>query len=247
MSQAEAMVPAASPAEKIEYYPPPVVLLDAVYYPESDGKPMAETDTHRDIMVYLIEALRDFFRDDPQVYVAGNLFVYYEEGDPTQVVAPDVFVVKGVPRQKRRTYKVWEEGKGPDVVIEVSSRKTRREDLGPKKGTYEMMGVQEYYLFDPLGEYLETPLVSYRLTEEGYRPLKEEWPVSEVLGLTLRVEEGELRLYDPTTGEKLLTPLEAHEAHRREAKARRQAEARTEAAEAELARLRAELDHLRDE
>lgn len=52
------------------------------------------------------------------------------------------------------------------MVIEVSSRKTRREDLGPKKGTYEMMGVQEYYLFDPLGEYLETPLVGYRLTEE---------------------------------------------------------------------------------
>lgn len=98
------------------------------------------------------------------------MFVYYEEGDPTQVVAPDVFVVKGVPRQKRRTYKVWEEGKGPDVVIEVSSRKTRREDLGPKKGTYEMMGVQEYYLFDPLGEYLETPLVGYRLTEECQLP-----------------------------------------------------------------------------
>ena len=240
MSQAEAVATAAPPAEKIEYYPPPVVLLKAVYYPESDGEPMAETDTHRDVMVYLIEALQDFFRDDPQVYVAGNLFVYYQEGDPAQVVAPDVFVVKGVPRRKRRTYKVWEEGKGPDVVIEVSSRKTRREDLGPKKGTYEMMGVQEYYLFDPLGEYLETPLVGYRLTDEGYRPLKQEPLVSEVLGLALQVEEGELRLYDPATGEKLLTPLEAQEA-------RRQAEARAEAAEAELARLHAELDHLRGE
>jgi len=79
------------------------------------------------------------------------LFVYYEEGDPTQVVAPDVFVVKGVPRQKRRTYKVWEEGKGPDVVIEVSSRKTRREDLGPKKGTYEMMGVKSTTFSTPWG------------------------------------------------------------------------------------------------
>ena len=240
MSQAEAVATVAPPAEKIEYYPPPVVLLKAVYYPESDGKPIAETDTHRDVMVYLIEALQDFFRDDPQVYVAGNLFVYYEEGDPAQVVAPDVFVVKGVPRRKRRTYKVWEEGKGPDVVIEVSSRKTQREDLGPKKGTYEMMGVQEYFLFDPLGEYLETPLVGYRLTDEGYRPLKQEPLVSEVLGLALRVEEGALRLYDPATGEKLVPPLEAQEA-------RRQAEARAEAAEAELARLRAELHHLRGE
>ena len=81
---------------------PTVVLRPLIYYPESDGEPMAETDTHRKQMVYLIEALDDYFRDDPQVYVAGNLLLYYEEGDPRQVVAPDVFVVKGVPPLARR-------------------------------------------------------------------------------------------------------------------------------------------------
>ncbi|HID64173.1 MAG TPA: hypothetical protein EYP49_15750 [Anaerolineae bacterium] len=59
---------------------PPIVLRPPIYYPESDGKPMAETDTHINTLIYLREALRDYFRDDPQVYVAGNLFLYYEEG-----------------------------------------------------------------------------------------------------------------------------------------------------------------------
>jgi len=228
---------------------PTIVLQPLIDYPESDGKPMAETDVHINTLIYLREALRDHFRDDPQVYVAGNLFLYYEEGDPHQVVAPDVFVVKGVPKGDRRTYKLWEEGeKGPRVVIEVTSRKTRKEDLGPKKGTYEMLGVREYFLFDPLGEYLAPPLVGYWLEEGGYRRVVGERLVSEELGLELRVEEGRLWLYDLKTGEKLLSPLEA-QAARREAEARaRAAEARAEqeaaarrVAEEELARLRAQM------
>lgn len=204
-----------------------------IYYPESDGKPMAETDTHINQLIYLREALNDYFRDDPNVYVAGNLFVYYEEGDPSQVVAPDVFVVKGVPKRDRRIYQVWKEDKAPDVVFELTSRATRREDMGPKKGIYEMLGVEEYFIFDPLREYLEPPLVGFRLTDWGYRRIEEEPLVSRVLGLELRVEGEMLRLVDPQTGEKLLTPLEAQEARRQ--------------AEAEVERLRAELAHLRGE
>jgi Uma2 family endonuclease len=226
---------------------PPVVLRPPIYYPESDGEPMAETDTHRKQMVYLIEALDDYFRDDPQVYVAGNLFLYYEEGDIRQVVAPDVFVVKGVPKGNRRTYKLWEEGdKGPQVVFEVTSRRTRKEDLGPKKGTYEMLGVQEYFLFDPLGEYLEPSLVGYWLKEGGYQREAGERLVSEVLGLELRVEEEHLWLYDLETGEKLLSPLEAQAARREaEVRAQQEATARREAEE-ELARLRAEMARRHD-
>ena len=100
-----------------------------VRYPESDGKPMAETDIHADLLIYLREALKDYFRDDPNVYVAGNLFVYYEEGNPEAVVAPDVFVVKGVPKRRRRIYQVWVEGKAPDVVFELTSESTRWEDV----------------------------------------------------------------------------------------------------------------------
>ncbi|MDY7076079.1 MAG: hypothetical protein SXV54_04050 [Chloroflexota bacterium] len=73
---------------------------------------MAETDTHRKQMMYLLDALEDHFRNDPNVYVAGNLFLYYEEGDPTEVVAPDVFVVKGVPKRDRRIYQVVEREQG---------------------------------------------------------------------------------------------------------------------------------------
>jgi len=191
---------------------------------------MAETDTHRRQMTYLLDALADHFRDDPNVYVAGNLFLYYQEGDPTRVVAPDVFVVKGVPRHDRRIYQLWEEEKGPDVVFELTSRSTRQDDLGAKKGIYEMLGVEEYFIFDPLGEYLEPRLVGFRLAEWGYRRMAEEPMVSQVLGLELRVEGEVLRLVDPATGEKLLTSLEAQEV-------RRQAEAEVERLQAELARL----------
>lgn len=228
------------PAVEIVYLPPV-----QVEYPESDGQPVGETDTHITLLLYLLGTLRDYFREDPNVYVAGNLFVYYVEGDPTQVVCPDVFVVKGVPRGERRVYKVWEEGKGPDVVFELTSKKTRYQDLGVKKGLYEALGVQEYFIFDPLGEYLRPPLMAFRLTPEGYRQVREEPLVSQVLGLRLEVEGNFLRLVDLRTGERLLTPQEAYEARRRaEERAAEEAEARRRA-EAELERLRAELERLR--
>lgn len=231
---------AVEPQVEVVYLP-----STPVEYPESDGKPMGETDTHINLLIYLREALADYFRDDPNIYVAGNLFVYYVEGDPSQVVCPDVFVVKGVPKGERRIFQVWKEGKGPDVVFELTSRKTHYEDLGAKKGVYELLGVQEYFIFDPLGEYLRPPLMAFRMTDEGYRQVKEEPMVSQVLGLQLRVEGNFLRLVDPRTGEPLLTPLEAQEARRQaERRAAEEAEARRRAEE-ELERLRAELARLK--
>lgn len=209
---------------------PRVVFRPPVIYPYSDGEPMAETDTHINQLIYLREALSDYYRDDPNVYVAGNLFVYYQEGDPTRVVAPDVFVVKGVPKRDRRTFQVWREGKGPDVVFELTSRSTRRDDLGLKKGVYEVLGAKEYFIFDPLGEYLDPRLVGFRLAEWGYHRIEEDPLVSRVLGLELWPEGEMLRLVDPETGAKLLTPLEAQAALRQ--------------AEAEVQRLQAEIDRL---
>ena len=205
-----------------------------VDYPETDGKPMAETDVHIDALLYLREALKDYFRDAPQVYVAGNMLLYYEEGNPTACVAPDVFVVQGVAKRERRTYKLWEEGQPPAVVFEITSRGSRLEDLGTKRVVYAMLGVREYFLYDPLGEYLRPPLQGYRLQEGEYQrllPGGEGELVSQVLGVELRVEAGRLRVIDPATGERLLTPAEAQAARR--------------AAEAELERLRAELARLR--
>jgi Uma2 family endonuclease len=202
---------------------------------------MGETDVHIDAMIYLREALRDYFRDDPQMYVAGNMLLYYEEGNPAACVAPDVFVVQGVAKKERRTYRLWEEGQAPIVVFEITSRGSRLEDLGTKRAIYAMLGVQEYFLYDPLGEYLRPSLQGYRLQEGEYQrmlPGDEGRLPSQALSLDLRLEDGRLRVFNPTTGERLLTPAEALVARRIEASARR-------AAEAELERLRAEVERLR--
>jgi Uma2 family endonuclease len=221
-----------------------------LHYPESNGKPMGETDLHIDALIYLREALRDFFRDDSQVYVAGNMFLYYEEGNPAACLAPDVFVVQGVIKQERRTYKPWEEGQPPAVVFEISSRGTRLEDLGSTRVVYAMLGVREYFLYDPLGEYLQPPLQGYELQQGEYQRMSagvEGNLTSQVLGLELWLEAGRLRVVNPATGERLLTPAEAQAAWRAEATARHVEAAARQAAEAELKRLRAELARLRGE
>jgi Uma2 family endonuclease len=202
----------------------------AIRYPETDGKPMGETDIHIAQIIDLLFALTRYFREDPQVYVAADLLLYYVEGDPKEFVVPDVFVVRGVPKGERRIYKLWEEGRAPDVVFEITSASTRREDLGTKRVLYADLGVKEYFVFDPTGEDLRPPLRAFRLSGSEYQPLKE--PVfSEVLGLKLQIVDKHLRLFDPRTGKRLLTPAEA--------------DAAREAAEAEVERLRAELEKLK--
>ncbi|MCZ6679286.1 MAG: Uma2 family endonuclease, partial [Candidatus Poribacteria bacterium] len=114
-------------------------------YPESDGKPMAETDIHRKLMNDVIEMLENHFRARRDVYVSGNLLLYYEKGNPKKSVAPDVFVVFGIEKKQRRTYLQWAEGKGPDVVLEISSKSTAQHDLTGKKDLYaQVLGVKEY-------------------------------------------------------------------------------------------------------
>jgi Uma2 family endonuclease len=171
-----------------------------ITYPERDGKPMGETDVHRREIINAIETLSDYFRNDPQVYVAGDLMLYYEEGNPKAVVVSDVFVVRGVEKRKRRIYKLWEEGKPPQVVIEVTSRSSRLDDLGSKRALYAMLGVTEYYIFDPLGEYLDPKLQGFRLHEgdpQRFACVPQEVISSEVLGLRLEVDGNQLRLVDP--------------------------------------------------
>jgi len=98
-------------------------------YPTSDGKPMAETDWHRDLMLQLIETLKVRYEADPTVYVSGNLLVFYDRGNKRRHVSPDVFVVFGVRKARRPNYLVWEERKGPDVVIELTSSSTRADAI----------------------------------------------------------------------------------------------------------------------
>ena len=237
-----------------------------IEYPTRDGRPMGETEYHRDDMIDLIRSLQAYYADDPEVTVSGNLLLFYEEGNRRKHVSPDVFVVRGVPRRRRLNYLIWEEGRAPDLVIELTSKTTRKEDRGKKYQLYrDTMQVREYFLFDPRAEYLTPPLQGFRLVEGEYariEPVEGRLP-SEVLGLHLERDGTELRLYNPVTGRWLPTPNEAFagaeharlqaEAERRRAEAEReQAEAERQRAEAErdeanreLERLRRELDALR--
>lgn len=212
-------------------------------YPESDGRPVAETERHIDEIFDLIHTLRTRYVKVPDVYVAGNMLMYYVPGNIKKCVSPDVFLVEGVSKEKRRTYKVWEEGRAPSLVIEVTSKSTWSEDLIEKKEKYARLGVKEYFLFDLLGEYLHPHLQGFRLSGSWYGEIEPDADgslTSEVTGLRLQVEGERLRLVDLATGEKLLWSSE-------EAAARLLAEAQRDAAEEEIARLRRELAEARNE
>ena len=217
-----------------------VIQVTSVEYPESDGKPMGETDEHRDEMVRQIEILRRFF-EGQRVYVSGNLLVYYRQGDPKRFVVPDVFVVKGLEPRRRRVFKLWVERQTPQVVLEVTSRKSKKTDTVTKPKLYRRLGVKEYFLFDPTQEYLDPPLQGYQLVDDDYVRIRVDEQgrlASQELGLHLQADNGQLMFYRRDTGQRLLTEREARQA---EAEARQaEAEAR-QAAEAEVARLREEL------
>ncbi len=185
----------------------PAVQKPEVEYPESDGQPMAETPLHGRVMIDLKRALQSRFAEVPDVYVEGNMFLYYEEGVPSACVAPDVFVIKGVAKDTpRRVYKLWEEGPAPSFALEVTSEHTRREDEKKKK-QYRNLGVEEYFLFDPLGGYLRPRLQGFRLSGGEYQPLaarRDGALSSAVTGLDLVPEGDNLRLVDVTSGKRLL-------------------------------------------
>jgi Uma2 family endonuclease len=215
-------------------------LREPVHYPESDDEPMGETGIHVREIMDLLFALQDRYRDVEDVCVCGDQFIYYVEGNPRYSVVPDSFVAKGVPAGLRRTYKVWEEGRPPCWVVEITSPSTWRIDAGKKKELYERIGVEGYFQFDPLGE-TRPPLQGYRLVRGRYEPI-EPGPdgslEARTLGLRLRREGDRLRLIDAASGTLLLRMDEVQE--------RRAAlESRTEALEDENARLRRELEALR--
>ncbi|HVG10787.1 MAG TPA: Uma2 family endonuclease [Thermoanaerobaculia bacterium] len=204
---------------------------DEDFYPSSDGRPIAEGDVHLTEMLYLIPALKGRYREMPDVYVAGNLLLYFRRGDRTARLAPDVFVVKGVPKRMRKSYLLWKEGQAPCFVIEVTSESTRDEDIGMKRDRYEQMGVEEFFLHDPLEEYLSPPLQGYRLKDGRYRRISPE-PDGSLLswttGLRLSREGEHLRLVELGAGKPLPSFQEIREENRR--------------LDEEIARLRRELE-----
>jgi len=166
-------------------------------------------------------------------------------------VVPDVWVAFGVPKlPERRTWMIWLEGKGPDFVLEITSKSTQREDEVRQKRLYEELGVREYWQFDPTGDYLDPLLKGRELGSDGkYRDLvmKERDGVlshTSILGLDLCLDEGRLYYFDPARKVSLLTHGEQDSA-RQSAEAERDLQTSAlRAAEARIAdlerRLRAE-------
>lgn len=177
--------------------------LEEVDYPVSDGRPVAESDLHFEEMAdYALGVLRAHFRPRAhEVYVAGNNFVYYRQGDRRAVVSPDVYLVPGVDQRPRDSFQVWREGgRRPTWVLEVTSKSTREEDLGAKMMRYrDDVQVPEYFLFDPRAEWIPERLRAFRLRAGVYRPLRARRGriLSRELGLELGIEAGHLRFYLP--------------------------------------------------
>jgi Uma2 family endonuclease len=237
----------------------PVVDVTAPeYYPDSDGRPIGETPLHVQNLCYVLEPLEVWLDNDSLALVAGNMFVYYVRGNRWLHVSPDVFVVRGIPKvttPERRRYLVWQEGKAPDLVIELTSASTSEEDMDDKMALYQdTLRVREYFLFDPYEEYLHPRLQGYRLGGREYEriePVAGRLP-SEVLALHLEGVGLLLRFYDPASRRRLPIPPEeraallmAEAARQRAETERQQAEAERRQAEAEVERLRRELEELR--
>lgn len=212
-------------------------LIDSdIFYPETDFQSMAETDKHRDLIIELIESLKIYYANQENVYVTGNIMFYYEEGVLEEVISPDVMIVFGVNNERRRVFKLWEE-KVPDVIIEIASHSTFKKDRTDKKELYEALGVREYFIFNPEFPKTLPSLIAYRLKGDEFEQLKVEKNrvKSEVLNFEL-VDKGDwLRLFDLSKNEFVKTPNELID----------ESTNRAEKAEAEIERLKAELNKLK--
>jgi Uma2 family endonuclease len=206
------------------------LIEESILYPESDDQPMSESDATRDYLIYAVEVLRLYFQSRRQVYVSGNLFIYYEDGNPSAVVSPDVFVIFGVSAKFRKTYKTWQEGgKLPSFVLEITSETTKNKDEKVKPALYQSLGIQEYFQYDPTADYLKPQLKGRHLVNGVYEPLPLQYTqdgtpfiASTSLGLDLQLINvyetlgvvplpKALRFYDPKAGITLPTRQEVEQ------------------------------------
>ena len=230
--------------------------------PFEDGEPLAESARQFNPLKHAFDALCGHTRHRADVAVQADMTIHYEtmddNGEPVRrQVAPDVFVAFGAPKRLRNSFVLWDEPSGPDFVLEVLSPGTWRRDVGEKKDIYAVLDVAEYWMMDPYGDYLDAPLIGYRLGDDGgyqrIEPRSDGVYPSAVLGLELRVEDGLLRFRDPRSGEDLKTYDELHDARGSAATELKEAAARLEREQAEraaalrrIAELEAELRQRRD-
>lgn len=216
----------------------PCAVEEEVFYPESDGKPMADNTRQFRYIVMIQGGLDLLFRTDPQVFVAGDLLWYPVQGRRDISTAPDTLVVFGRPKGDRGSYKQWEEaGIPPQVVFEVLSPGNRPAAMQDKLKFYEQYGVEEYYLYDPddgmLDGWLRQGAALYPI------PAMHGW-ISPRLGIRFELNNGELHIFSPD-GRRFETFVEQGVRADQERQEREAAEARAEVAQARAARLAAQL------
>ena len=198
-------------------------VVPSIRYPEQDGQPMADNTLQFRWIMKLQGSLDAQFRNDPNVFVAGDLLWYPIEGRPEIRQAPDVLVALGRPKGYRGSYMQWEEaGVAPQVVFEVLSPGNRHGEMVRKHAFYEKHGVEEYYVYDPDRLHLEG---WRRDSDEELRAIGDMngW-TSPLLGIRFeQVASGEMEVYHPD-GRRFLTYVEVEEQRELEAEGRREAE-----------------------
>jgi Uma2 family endonuclease len=206
--------------------------MDRLFYPESDGKPIAENTLQFEWIEKIKGNLDALYKDDPNVFVAGDLLWYPVEEEPTVSAAPDTLVVFGRPKGHRGSYLQWREDDiGPQVVFEVLSPGNTEAEMRDKRAFYERYGVLEYYeyrahTFECVGYVRDTEDDPWRAVTpmEGF--------VSPRLGVRFEREaSGELRLVGPD-GRPFVTYAELSRQREVEERRRLIAEEQREAAEA---------------
>ncbi len=206
-----------------------------IFYPCSDGEPLAESYDHLYVIMTTLAMLLAHLKGQ-QATVLADQFLYYAQGFPRLRVAPDVMVIFNVAPGGRDNYKIWEEGQVPSVIFEMTSPSTRSKDDVEKKNLYESLGVTEYWQFDPRGEWIPEKLRGFRLQgdpEPVYVPITNNQ--SEELQLQLVVEDKIIAFYRLNDGVRLLPIEELNIALEQETQRADRATQRVQELEAQIA------------
>ena len=179
-----------------------------IVYPDSDGEPMADNTLQYQWITKIKGNLEIAFKDDPQVFVAGDLLWYPVEGKPKIRSAPDTMVVFGRPKGDRGSYMQWlENNLPPQVAFEILSPGNRAARMTEKAAFYQRYGVEEYYIYDPD----DGELSGFLRDDDVFVPIPEMhgW-ISPRLGCRFEMNEGQLQMFRPD-GSLFLTEVEMAE------------------------------------
>lgn len=208
----------------------PVTKPDIVY-PDSDGELMADNTKQFHLIMKIQGGLDALFKDDENVFVAGDLLWYPVEGDDKIRQAPDVMVVFGRPKGDRGSYRQWEEDNiAPQVVFEIFSPGNRMGKMFKKLKFYERYGVEEYYLYNPQNN----DLTGWLRSDGELNDIESMtgW-VSPHLGVRFEISSGELEIYRPD-GERFLSYVELERQREQEKQSKESTQQRAEKLAAKL-------------